>query len=662
MCGIAGIFNVEKPELVAEAHLRGMLGMLRHRGPDEFGVFLSGPIGLGNARLSIIDLSGGQQPISNEDGNLWIVFNGEIFNYLELRPELEALGHRFKTHSDTEVLLHAYEEFGSDCLRRLNGQFAFAVWNRRERSLFLARDRLGVRPLFYSFSGGVLRFGSEIKALLAVSHPSPNIDLQALQQVFTFWCPLPPRTIFEGIVELPAGHFLVANKGGLSVKNYWELEFPAFEPAAQPAKELAEEEAMRDLAELLIDAAKIRLRADVPVGAYLSGGLDSSIIASIIRNYASNQLDTFSIAFDDRDFDESAWQMRMARFLGTAHHVVHATHTDIGKVFPEVIWHTEVPLVRTAPAPMFLLSKMVRECGYKVVLTGEGADEFLAGYDIFKESKVRRFWAAQPNSQLRPRLFQRLYADISDLSKNNPALLARFFQERLTEVNTPEYSHLLRWRNGRRNCRFLSQEVQNQLAKQPDPELQALLPRNGERWAPLSRAQFIEIKIFLSQYLLSSQGDRMAMAHSVEGRFPFLDPRVVEFCNRLPPRLKLRALKEKYLLKKLGLRWLPPEICQRPKRPYRAPIHRSFFNGARLDYVNELLSPDCIQGVGIFKPAAVALLREKIQQALRASETDDMALAGVLSTQLLYHSFIKEFRALPPVADTENLKLVRQGV
>jgi asparagine synthase (glutamine-hydrolysing) len=399
----------------------------------------------------------------------------------------------------------------------------------------------------------------------------------------------------------------------------------------------------------------------VPVGAYLSGGLDSSVIASVIRNFTTNRLDTFSIAFDDLAFDESAWQCKMAKFLGTSHQVVHATHADIGRVFPEVVWHAEVPLVRTAPAPMFLLSKLVRDSGYKVVLTGEGADEFLAGYDIFKEAKIRRFWAAQPESAFRPLLLKRLYQDVPGLSAANPALLAAFFREGLTDTDAPGYSHALRWRNGRRNGRFLSDAVRAQISNEKNDSVGQMLPRNFKDWGPLARAQYLEIKIFLSQYLLSSQGDRMGMAHSIEGRFPFLDYRLVEFCNRLPPNLKLRGLTEKFLLKQVARKWLPPEIWQRPKRPYRAPIHRSFFHPSQPEYVLDLLSPEKVRLNGLFKPEAVQQLVGKIRQGAAVSETDDMALAGILSTQLVHERFIERFRVAPPLAEADPVK-VRSGV
>ena len=661
MCGIAGILNLENREPVGELDMRQMLAMIRHRGPDEFGIYLDGPVGLGNARLSIIDLSTGQQPICNEDGTLWIVFNGEVFNYVELRPELEARGHRFATTSDTEVLLHAYEEFGPKCLDRFNGQFAFAIWNARDQSLFLARDRLGVRPLFYSRKGGGLVFASEIKAILATGRVKAEMDLAVLEQVFTFWCPLSPRTIFRDIFEIPPGHYLQAKDGKVDIKSYWELKFPNSRPASKSkVSEKALEQYQEEFCDLLIDAAKIRLRADVPVGAYLSGGLDSSVIASVIRNFTTNRLDTFSIAFDDVNFDESAWQCQMAKFLGTDHQVVHASHSDIGRVFPDVVWHAEVPLVRTAPAPMFLLSKLVRDSGYKVVLTGEGADEFLGGYDIFKEAKIRRFWATQPQSTLRPLLLKRLYQDVPGLSASNVSVLAAFFCEGLSETAAPDYSHALRWRNGRRNGRFFTEDVRQQMSAGGTKALDQMLPPHFKDWDPLARAQYLEIKIFLSQYLLSSQGDRMGMAHSIEGRFPFLDCRLVEFCNRLPPNLKLRGLTEKFLLKQIGRKWLPLEIWQRPKRPYRAPIHRSFFNNATASYVRDLLSPEQMRVTGFFKPEAVHQLVLKIQQGLPVGETDDMALAGILSTQLVHHLFIDRFKTSPPLSESDPVK-VRRG-
>ena len=673
MCGIAGMFNRSGRERVEESSLRQMLALLRHRGPDEFGILLDNEVGLGSARLSIIDLAGGSQPITNEDNSLWIVFNGEIFNYLELRAELEPRGHQFRTSTDTEVILHLFEEYGPDCLHHLNGQFAIAIWDSKQRRLFLARDRIGVRPLFYThIPGDTLLFGSEIKALLADSRLRAEISPEILQQIFTFWAPLGPATVFRDIFELPPGHFLLADRRSVSVERYWQNRFSLGAPASSPAsaslgRELADgdagapriEELSEQFRELLIDACRIRLRADVPVGAYLSGGIDSSTIASIVRRHTSNRLVTFSIAFNDEKFDESEFQQQMAANLGTDHHVVRATYEDIGCAFPDVIWHTEVPIMRTAPVPMFLLSRLVRKTGFKVVLTGEGADEFLAGYDIFKENKVRRFWAQQPQSRLRPLLFRRLYPDIKGLARNNPEFLTAFFGEGLHDVRLPWYSHAIRWRNNSRTRRFLNERLLQSNGSTDLQQLAAALPPEFQSWQPLARAQYLEITIFLSQYLLSSQGDRMGMANSIEGRFPFLDYRVVEFCNRLDPRLKLRGLNEKYLLKKASQPLLPDLIRRRAKRPYRAPVHRSLFNAATADYVNELLAPASLTDSGLFSPNAVQHLVKKIQSAAPIGETDDMALAGILSTQLVHRLFVTHFRRPAPLSTRDRVKVCR---
>jgi asparagine synthase (glutamine-hydrolysing) len=653
MCGIAGLFDARGLAPSAERDVLRMLASIRHRGPDQFGLLSHDCAILGSARLSIVDLQGGQQPIANEDETLWIVFNGEVFNHVELRKELEQRGHRFTSRTDTETILHLYEELGPECLSRLNGQFAIAILDATQRSLFLARDRLGVRPLFYAHDRGRLIFGSEIKAILNGSSAPAELDHRTLIEVFTHWAPLPSHTAFRGIAELPPGHFLVARATGIEVRQYWR-------PDLSTASARTEEEDTEALNDLLLDATRLRLRADVPVGAYLSGGIDSSMIAALAREVAPGRLRTFSIAFTDVNFDERGPQQQMAEFLGTQHEVIEATHADIGRVFPDVIWHAEVPLMRTAPAPMFLLSKLVRDSGFKVVLTGEGADEFLAGYDIFKEAKVRRFWAREPGSRWRPLLLQRLYPDIFGPTSSNPAFLTAFFRAGLTDVDAPDYSHAIRWRNNRRACRFFHDAVLQGSEPSADP-VDSLLPPNFASWGPLERAQFLEITTFLSPYLLSSQGDRMGMAHSVEGRFPFLDHRLVEFCCRLPARRKLRVLEEKYLLRRLSRRWLPEQVSRRRKRPYRAPIHRCFFNSTPPDYVRELLAPSALAKSGLFKPESIRQLVARLEAGKPLGETDDMALAGVLSTQLLHQQFIEDFQSSPPIDASQPVKVCRIG-
>ena len=659
MCGIVGLHPLGEAPPVSETVLRHMLGTVRHRGPDQFGIYQfqdgQSSIGFGHARLSIIDLDSGQQPLSNEDGTLWITFNGEIFNYRELRQELQQAGHIFATQSDTEVILHLYEAHGVDCLQRLNGQFAFAIWNERERSLFIARDRVGIRPLFYTVHNNQLIFASELKAILAAHSETAVLDSATLDHIFTYWSPLSPGTIFRDIVSLPPGHFLQVHAGKITTEAYWQPAFPTSREKNGPTLP----EAAAQLRHLLTEATRLRLRADVPVGAYLSGGLDSSTIAALLYHDIGQSLETFSIAFEDAAFDESDFQRQMAAHLGTDHHVITCSHADVGEAFPSVIWHTETPILRTSPVPLFLLSKFVQDSGVKVVLTGEGADEFLGGYNIFKESLIRRFWARQPASDSRPLLLKKLYRYVQNL--DNPAYLQKFFGYRLGDVAEPGYSHLLRWRNGARHRRLFHADRLAELDKErPLPDV--ALPSDFPQWTPLAQAQYLEITIFMAEYLLSAQGDRMAMAHSIEGRFPFLDPHVIAFCNELPPDFKLRGLSEKHILKHAVRDLLPPAIWQRPKRPYRAPIHRSFFpEGQPLPWVEHVLAPQQIEAAGCFNPMAVRALLNKLQRFGTLGEVDEMALAGILSTQLVHHHFIAQTVTAVPIALSDNLKIIRRG-
>jgi asparagine synthase (glutamine-hydrolysing) len=641
MCGIAG-FVSETLAPAAEATVRRMVGAIRHRGPDGVGVYVDGSAALGHSRLSIIDLAGGGQPMSNEDGTLWIVFNGEIFNYLELREELLARGHQFATRSDTEVILHLFEDYGEGCVSRLNGQWAFAIWDKRHRRLFLSRDRLGVRPLFYTEASGTLVFASEIKALFAYPGLKRELDIRAINEIFTFWHTLPPRTAFRNIQELPPGHSATLAEGHLTIKRYWELEYQP-SPARQngPAQEREQAE---QLLELLTDATRLRLRSDVPVGAYLSGGLDSTLIASLIKRTGVTRLRTFSVRFEDSELDEGEFQTEAVRFLETDHQELRCTNCDIGRVFPDVIWHSEKPILRTAPAPLFLLSRLVRESGYKVVLTGEGADEMLGGYDIFKEVKIRSFWASHPDSRLRPLLLRRLYPYQPRTQSQTPAYLKAFFHINPNDVESPFFSHLPRWRLTSRLKALFSDEVKAQLAN--DDPLECLdrgLPHAYGAWDGFTRAQYLEACHLLPGYILSSQGDRVAMAHSVEGRFPFLDYRVAEFASRLPAWLKMKVLREKHLLKLCAAGLIPPAVLARHKQPYRAPGAKSFFSAAAPPYVDELVSEDRIRQDGVFHPAAVQKLIERARRGDIASVADDMAVVGVLSTQVLIDRFVNHF-------------------
>jgi len=639
MCGIVGIVDWSGKHPPDQSLLRRMLGVIRHRGPDEFGLYLDRMAGIGCARLSIVDLSTGQQPIANADGSLWIVFNGEVYNYPELRAGLQRKGHRFTTRSDTEVVLHMYESEGPACLEQLNGQFAIAIWDSRKRELFLARDRLGIRPLFYTLLPSGLLFSSEIKSLLLDQRVQTALDPYALAQALNLWAPLAPRTIFRGILQLPPGHYMTVSSESSSLVRYWSLSFPS----AGREEVSSEGEAAEQLEELLSDATRLRLRADVTVGGYVSGGLDSTLVAALIRQNSPEALYTFSIAFEDPAFDERAYQETATAFLGTEHRRTEGTNADIGLVFPQVVWHAEAPLLRTSPAPMYLLSRLVHENDIKVVLTGEGADELLGGYNIFKEDKVRRFWARQSDSTCRPLLLRRLYPYVTDLSRGGDAYLAAFFRRGLTDVSRTGYSHHLRWRNGARLLRLLSASVRATLREyDPVEELLSRLDGSMSKWSPLAQAQYLEVTTFMSPYLLSSQGDRMMAANSVEGRYPFLDHRVVEFCGRLPPHRKIWGLQEKHILKQSARDLLPEEVWRRRKQPYRAPIRSAFFTRP-LDYVDDLLSPESVGAGGHFDPDAVGRLVKKCRAAQRVSENDEMALVGVLSTQLLQRMFLDDF-------------------
>jgi asparagine synthase (glutamine-hydrolysing) len=634
----------------ATAHLEAMAAALRHRGPDGVGYLNRPALGLTHTRLSIIDLAGGHQPIFNEDGRVAVVFNGEIFNYIELREMLQRRGHQFRTHSDTEVIVHLYEEFGERLVEHLNGQFAIALWDERDpnaQRLLLIRDRVGIAPLYYRLGEQAhspqLVFGSEIKAILAVWPQAPRADLTALDQIMSCWAPIGERTLFEGVRSLEPGTMLVAERGPdlalrTRIQRYWDWQFPTSPDGYLQGDD---ESLMAQLRELLVDATRIRLRADVPVGAYLSGGLDSSILASLVRHESSTALRTFSIGFESKGHDESEHQDTMVRFLGTQHSRIMFGSDDVGKQFMDTIRHAECATLRTAPAPMKALSGLVRQQGYKVVLTGEGADEVFGGYDLFKETKVRQFWARQPDSQWRPRLLQRLYPYQDQNPARAQAYLARFYSVGLDAPDAPAFSHLPRVASTSLTRAFLAQPGADGAALQAMGEL---LPSESTHWSWLARAQYLEARLLMGNYLLCTQGDRMLMANGVEGRFPFLDHRLIEFANRLPERLKVRALTEKYALRQAMRGDLPPATGQRTKQPYRAPDAAAFFNakGQPLEWVAELMSERCLNDFGYFSPQMGALLFKKASRnPATLGNKDNQALVAMVSMQAWHHLFVQ---------------------
>jgi asparagine synthase (glutamine-hydrolysing) len=615
-----------------------MLPALGHRGPDGTGVYRDGRVALGHTRLSIIDLAGGAQPLSNEDDSIWVSFNGEIFNYVELRRDLETAGHEFKTRTDTEVLVHGYEQWGDDFVYHLNGQFAFALWDRPRRRLVLLRDRPGILPLFYVVSAGRLRFASEVKSLLATFKEPPRLDPVALDQIFTGWAPSAPRTAFEGVSELPPGHRLVLDPNGISVSPYWEWTYP---PEGQYVSGSADDLA-QELRALLADATRIRLRADVPVGAYLSGGLDSSALVALMNEHEDTQLRTFSIGFESSEFDEGEHQRLLIDHLGVCHTRTLCDNASIGEELFDTVRHTEMPILRTAPVPMRLLSREVRSHDFRVVLTGEGADEVLGGYDIFKEAKIRQFWAKRPDSEWRATLLKRLYPWLSTGSQSLPYLRS-FYGVGLDDPDQPLFSHLPRFQSTSQCKQFFSEELRERLNGRAEEAFAALVPPEAGSWSPFNRSQQLEARTLMSGYLLSAQGDRMLMANSVEGRFPFLDHRVMEFAANLDPRLKMRVLDEKYLLKRAMQADLPSGILERHKQPYRAPDSPSLFSGSELSWVEELLGERKLREYGYFDERRVALLLAKARRGRATTFRDNMALVGILTTQLWHHHFVERF-------------------
>jgi asparagine synthase (glutamine-hydrolysing) len=637
MCGIAGFVNFDCHRRADDPSLARMVSSLSHRGPDGFGYYDEPGVGFAHARLSIIDLAGGRQPLANEDRTVWVTFNGEIFNYVELRDELEQAGHVFNTRSDTEVLVHAYEEFGLDFVGRLNGQFAFAIWDSKRQRLVLVRDRAGILPLFYAERDKRLVFASEIKALLPAIGRPDRLSPAALDQVLTFWSPLSPRTMFPGVFEVSPGQMLVLEKGERHLRQYWEWRYPEHGEFTGESPEVLAEQ----LRHLLIDATRLRLRSDVPVGAYLSGGLDSSVLTTIIRRYTDAPLRTFSIGFEEPALDESQHQQRLIEHLEADHSRIQCRNGDVALMFSRAVQHAESTVVRAAMVPMMLLSRLVHEQGYRVVLTGEGADEVLGGYDLFKETKIRQFWARRPDSQARPALLRRLYPYLDFSPSKARGFTEAFFGVGLGSPEAPFFSHLPRWTTTARCKEFFSSDVRAELTRGAVEQFEDTLPTAFRSWHWFNRAQYLESRSLMAGYLLASQGDRMLMANSVEGRFPFLDHRVIEFAGRVAPRLLMKGLNEKYLLKLAMARDLPASIVQRAKQPYRAPGIRAFFDGGWSDEVRDLLSPAVLRRYGYFDADRVRRLMQKIESGRALGEKDNMAFVAVLSTQVLHRDFIE---------------------
>lgn len=584
MCGICGVVNLREPRPIEERLLGRMTETLIHRGPDNDGYFVNERVGFGVRRLSIIDLPCGNQPMSNEDGTVHLVCNGEIFNYLDLRQELLGRGHTFRSRSDVEVLVHLYEEEGEGLLARLSGQFAFAIFDARRQSVLLARDQFGVLPLFYTVVDDTLVFASEIKAILEDPRVERRVDLTGLDQVLSLPGLVSPRTMFAGIQSLPPGHLLEVRNGSVRTAPYWDIPYPR---EADAVYERPEAEDLAELEERLLASVALRLQSDVPAGAYLSGGLDSSLVTSMMRRVSPDEKTTFSIAFEDPYFAEREYQALMVDHLKFPHRQIECGVADVAANLPDVIWHCECPLKETYNAATFALSAAAQSDGVRVVLTGEGADELFAGYTSYRFDAFRR---AQGNGHAVPpgeaALREKLWGD-PDFHYETSQLAHRAVKQSL-----------------------FSDGVNGRYGDFEFTQFGVIDRARIEGLHPLHKRSYVDMKVRLADHLLGDAGDRMLLAHSVEGRFPFLDIGVLDAAAKISPDLKLRGFREKYVLRKIAAGYVPGVIAEREKFPFAAPGSPQLL-GLKKDWVEDLLSYETVARQGYFNPDEVEKLRTR---------------------------------------------------
>jgi asparagine synthase (glutamine-hydrolysing) len=648
VCGIAGILHADPARRVDESTLRRMAGAIRHRGPDGYGIASGGGAGLVSTRLAIFDIPSGWQPMQGAHRDTVMVYNGEVFNHYELRAELEAQGERFRTTSDTEILLRLLDRDGPEALHRCNGQWGIAHLDRPSRTLTLMRDRFGVRPLHYaSLPDGGIVFSSEVKGILASGLVDATPDLEGIDEVFTFWAARPPRCAFKGIRLLPPGHLLVWRDGEIvEQRPWWEPRYAVGAPAP-PAEELGE---------LLRDSVRLRLRADVPVGCYLSGGLDSSLTTALAVEQTDHQLRTFSLAFRDPLFDESSFQRQVAEELGTRHHVIEIGPEEITDAFQDVMRHLETPVIRSAGVPLYLLARSTREQGITVVATGEGADELYWGYDLFKEAKVRAFCARDPDAAWRASLFDRMYPYFAATGGRRGESWRRFFLD-AGPASDPLFSHQTRIAATSGVKSLYSGDTRAALAGvDPLERLRDELPEEFGRMSVLERAAYLELTTLLGNHLLAAQADRVGMAHGIEGRFPFLDHRVFENSVSTRPQDKLAGLHEKIAVRRVAAEVVPPMVAQRPKQPYRAPEAAAFF-AHEPEWVTERLSAEAVRAVGIYDERAVAGLVRRCRAGRATGFRENMALMGVLSTQVWHDTFVGGAQSFPEERTEPRVRL-----
>jgi asparagine synthase (glutamine-hydrolysing) len=589
MCGIVGYMDLRGEARIEKDQLVRMADTITYRGPDSSGYFVTHNMGLGFRRLSIIDLLSGDQPIYNEDGSIVLICNGEIYNYLELKQRLIDIGHTFKTKSDVEVLLHLYEEEGEDFVKQLNGQFAFALYDRTNDCLILARDHFGINPLFYTIVDGLFIFASEMKAIL--EHPSVlrEVDLTGLDQVFSFPGLVSPRTMVRGINSLKSGHSVVVRNSRVRVEEYWDLDYPK---AGEISYDKQESYYMDQLEELLFRSIKLRLQSDVPVGFYLSGGLDSSLIAAAIGKVSNgNRRHSFSVGFTDKAICEREFQRQVARQVNSAHHEIMFDESEVIDRLSSMIFHCECPVKETYNTCSMALSEAARRAGIKVVLTGEGADEWFAGYVGYRFDSLRARQTKKANAELNGEgaMREQVWGDKNIVYEVNLTSLQ--------QQNTELYSHQVNDRFQQFHC------LNNELVRKD-----RLIGRHI-----IHQRSYLDFKLRLTDHLLSDHGDRMALANSVEARYPFLDKDLVEFAKTIPPDLKLRGFTEKYILKRIAERFIPKNVVDREKFGFRAP-GSPYLIKQNNEWINDLLSYDRIKRQGYFNPTVIESLKTRYSQ------------------------------------------------
>ncbi|PLX74209.1 MAG: asparagine synthase (glutamine-hydrolyzing) [Desulfuromonas sp.] len=617
MCGISGYFalDFETDCRHAEQILGAMAATLEHRGPDEVGYQAGPEVCFGFTRLAIIDLETGQQPHYNEDRSVVCICNGEIYNHRELREDLEKKGHRLRTRSDVEVLVHLYEEHGDALVDRLNGQFAFALYDRSRRRFLGARDHVGICPFYYCIIGGHLVFASEIKAIFQYPGFQPVIDRSGLDQILTFPGLASPRTMFEGVKALPPGHLLIADGGAPRVCEYWDLEYPQTGRLETPRNS---DEVTEQLRALLTRAVERRLQADVPVGFYLSGGLDSTLVARLIHQLRpSDNWDCFSIGFDQAAIDEQRFQNIALQGIKAQRHLTLFDWKQISTRLPQAIWHAETPLKESYNTCSLALSSMVRGAGYKVILTGEGADELFGGYVGYRLDRLRQPEEfPEPEHILEQDLREQLWGD-------------RYF------VYERDYYALRSMKEAIYSEELVAGLDAFDSTCSPVVNLQRLVGRD-----PFHRRSYIDFKLRIADHLLADHGDRVAMANSVEARYPFLDIELIEFVRTIPPAMMIRDGVEKHLLKQAAAPLVPKEIVGREKFAFVAPGSDYLLRHDR-EFIMDYLSTERIKRDNYFNPATVARLQEMARdEGFTINQTFDNDLLMIILT---FNIFLDQF-------------------